>query len=298
MRRRARLWKRGSLGAWVAAVLLAALPGLTGSPASAAEFIEPPGLNVEGQTAILKEQVTRMARDLVGDDLVDVVVHIAYLRTKERAGAAPRIKLPGFNHYITPAAGGSKEIVAGHTRIRQIVVMVSDAVDSQPQAIARELQLAGGFDTSKGDLLRVVTVAGSGSGNAPLGGAGELKRDTKALSARLQKERARQAEERETERLGKMLAQGSLNEAQSTTYLIRARAAFFNGDYNRALDQILQSISGNSNNPQAYAMLGSLYYAVDWKQLALKYWEKSLALDPNNGEIADLISQLRLNTNL
>ena len=296
MRRCARLWKRGSLGAWVAAVLLAVLPELTGSPASAAEFIEPPGLNVKGQAAILKEQVTRMARDLVGDDLVDVVVHIAYLRTKERAGAAPRIKLPGFNHYITPAAGGSKEIVAGHTRIRQIVVMVSDTVDSQPEAIARELQLAGGFDTSKGDLLRVVTVAGSGK--APLGGAGELKRDTKALSARLQKERARPAEERETERLGKMLAQGSLNEAQSTTYLIRARAAFFNGDYNRALDQILQSISGNSNNPQAYAMLGSLYYAVDWKQLALKYWEKSLALDPNNGEIADLISQLRLNTNL
>lgn len=296
MKRCARLWKRGRLGAWVAAVLLAVLPELTGSPASAAEFIEPPGLNVKGQAAILKEQVTRLARDLVGDDLVDVVVYIAYLRTKERAGAAPRIKLPGFNHYITPAAGGSKEIVAGHTRIRQIVVMVSDTVDSQPEAIARELQLAGGFDTAKGDLLRVVTVAGSGK--APLGGAGELKRDTKALSARLQKERARQAEERETERLGKMLAQGSLNEAQSTTYLIRARAAFFNGDYNRALDQILQSISGNSNNPQAYAMLGSLYYAVDWKQLALKYWEKSLALDPNNGEIADLISQLRLNTNL
>jgi cytochrome c-type biogenesis protein CcmH/NrfG len=94
-----------------------------------------------------------------------------------------------------------------------------------------------------------------------------------------------------------MIAQGSLAEAQSTTFLIRARQAYFNGNYDRALDQILQSIAQNPNNPQAYAMLGSLYYAVDWKQLAVKYWEKSLTLDPENREIQELVAKVRSNPN-
>jgi tetratricopeptide (TPR) repeat protein len=88
-----------------------------------------------------------------------------------------------------------------------------------------------------------------------------------------------------------------LTEPQSTLYLINARAAYFKGDYNTALDQILQSIQAKPDNPQAYAMMGSLYYAMNWKSLALKYWEKSLALDMGNRELESLVTQLRLEKN-
>ncbi len=40
-------------------------------------------------------------------------------------------------------------------------------------------------------------------------------------------------------------------------------------------------------------MLGSLYYSVDWPQLAVKYWEKSLTLNPGNRELAELIGRVR-----
>ena len=59
----------------------------------------------------------------------------------------------------------------------------------------------------------------------------------------------------------------------------------------------MQSISAQPDNPQAYAMLGSLYYAMNWKNLALKYWEKALAQDPANRELEQLVTQLRMAQN-
>jgi hypothetical protein len=281
----------------LAAALLAW--GLAGRPVRSAEFITPPGVNVEGQEAVLKEQVTRLAKDLVGDALVDVVVGVRYVRTDGTGGQ--RIKLPGVNHYITPGPGGGANIVAGHVRVRQVLVMVSEKATGTPEALAQEIRQQGHFDPAQGDLVRVVKVAAGGqpvpAATAATKPEASLNDDTQQLSRRLKQERSKQDDERASQELGKMMAQGSLAEAQSTTYLIRARQAFFNGDYDRALEQILQSISQNANNPQAYAMLGSLYYAVDWKQLALKYWEKSLTLDPDNRELRDLVAKLRSSPN-
>jgi len=286
------------------ALLLAALPGVAlalaafglGGTARAAEFITPPGINVEGQESVLKEQVLRMAKDLVGDALVDVEVAVRYVRTDGSPGE--RIKLPGVNHYITPGTGGAGGIVSGHVRLRQIVVVVADTLNIPLDAVARELRQQGRFDPSQGDLVRVIKVSERGRA-APADAAAEAKppgnldEDAKQLSKRLKDARNKQAGDKESEALSKMMAQGSLAEAQATTFLIRARQAYFNGDYDRALDQILQSIAQNPNNPQAYAMLGSLYYSVDWKQLAVKYWEKSLTLDPDNREVRELVAKVR-----
>ena len=287
------------------AAMLAALAAagvlwaLSGGPAHGGEFITPPGLNVEGQEAVLREQVTRIAQSLVGDQLVDVVVSVRYVRTDGTQGR--RIKLPGLNSYIASSAGGG-DIVAGHVRVRQILVMVSDKVPSEPEALAQELRQQGRLDPTQGDLVRVVKInareaaaqaAAGAKGTGGKGADGGLAEDARQLSRRLQQQQDKQREENVSQELGKMIAQGSLAEAQATTFLIKARQAYFNGDYDRALDQILQSIAQNPNNPQAYAMLGSLYYAVDWKQLALKYWEKSLTLDPQNREIQELVTKLR-----
>ncbi|MFQ5483527.1 MAG: tetratricopeptide repeat protein, partial [Nitrospinaceae bacterium] len=239
----------------------------------------------------LKERVTEMARELVGDKLIDVSVSIRYLRTEVQGGGPRNIKLPGFNHYIRPGKDKKANIVSAHTRLRQVLVMVSDTLQSEPEALEQEIRLMGKLDTSKGDLVKVIKVSPGGkSGNGEMEGKrnGSGGKKKKSLLSRLKKEE-------ENEQRGLAMAQGALIEAQSTTYLIKARAAFFKGDLDRALDQILQSISQNPNNPQAYAMLGSLYYAVDWKSMALKYWEKSLTLDPNNREIEELVLQVKQN---
>ena len=267
--------------------------------AQAAEFITPPGINVEGQEAVLKEQVARMAKDLVGDALVDVEVAVRYVRTD--GGQGQRIKLPGVNHYITPGTGGAGSVVSGHVRLRQILVVVADSINIPLDAVTRELRQQGRFDPSQGDLVRVIKVSERAKPAGPEPAAAKpepgLEDDTKQLSDRLKSARSKQLGDKESQELGKMMAQASLAEAQSTTFLIRARQAYFNGDYDRALDQILQSIAQNPNNPQAYAMLGSLYYSVDWKQLAVKYWDKSLTLDPDNRELQDLVAKVRSSPN-
>jgi hypothetical protein len=291
-------------GRLLAACLLGACAagGLLPAAASGAEFITPPGLNVEAQESLLKERVTQLAQELVGDKLVDVTVSIGYLRTADASGGSRRIKLPGFNSFIQPGGQAGGQVVSGYTRLRQVLVTVSDTLESQPGALAEQIRERGGFDPGKGDLVRVVKLAAKPgaptAGEARQPGEGEsLEADAQALSERLRKNKARLAQQRQHDELGSVMAQDALAEAQSTTFLIRARAAFFNGDYNRALDQILQSLSQNPNNPQAYAMLGSLYFAVDWRNLALKYWEKSLELDPENPELQELVARVRLGPN-
>jgi len=162
-------------------------------------------------------------------------------------------------------------------------VMVRDTVTAKPAELAKAIREKGNFDPDKGDSVRVIRMGPRGPVDEPPDGMAD---DMHQLSQRLR-------QQKHADELGRMMAQGSLAEAQATTFLIRARQAFFAGNYDRALDQILQSIEQNPNNPQAYAMLGSLYYAVDWKQLALKYWEKSLTLDPDNQEIQELVAKLR-----
>lgn len=305
--------------------LLLALIGwlcLAAAPAGlfAAQFVTPKGLNIEAQESLLTERVKRMANELIGDKLVDVVVHIGYLRTDEKIEAS-RIKLPGFNHYIRPGEGQG-DIISAHTRLRQVVVMVEESIKSEPEAIEQEIRLMGKFDPEQGDLVRVITVSAqekaerkNGKTLAAMEKEGKpeeekikgeeektdedllakdaLKQFNDDLSKRMAAERTRQALEAREAQLGMMMAKASLEEAQSTLTLMKARQSFFRGNLDKSLNQILQSIAENPNNPQAYAMLGSLYYAVDWKHLAVKYWEKSLTLDPDNTDLEDLMNQVK-----
>ncbi len=278
------------LAAALLALLLTALPG----PAlAAAEFSIPPGQNVGIQEALLRTRVTRIARDLVGDKLVSVVAHVGYVRMQvpTSAAAEERIKLPGMNNFVSTKPG-EMQVTPEYLRVRQVVVMVSDDLAPRLPALERDIRTQAEMDPAKGDWVEVVTVS------APK--AAQTSREPAKTGAEAAKEaQAAKPGEGAAGTAAQPVLPGldSLKEPQSTLFLVNARAAYFQGDYNRALDQILQAISLKPDNAQAYAMLGSLYYAMSWKSLALKYWEKSLALDPANRELEGLVTQLRLAQN-
>lgn len=269
---------------WVG-VLLATLP----PPAvlAAEGFAPPPGVNIKAQISLLKERVTELARNLVGDKVVDVVVDVNYLRSEQVKNDANKVKLPGFNQVVVLKQGNKREIVSGYTRVRQILVMIADTFPVEAEAVAQEIRLNGKFAAANGDTVRVMKVP---ERKPPAGESDEQNKDLAGLKKKLMDPKGTSARNRQ---LKKPNTAETLSEAEATSFLLRARAAYFKGRLNQALDQILQSISKNPNNPQAYEMLGSLYYAVDWKNMAVKYWEKSLALDPTNPDLRKLIDQVR-----
>lgn len=252
---------------WATVLALAAFLAAPGG-AAALDFVTPPGQNVERQEALLKEQMTRLATTMIGNNLIDVVANVAYART----GAQPqgKLKLPGFNQYIDAGGKAGATIVPEFLRIRQVFVLVSKSVGSEAKSLERDLITQGELNPRRGDFLQVVVVdAAAGSGKTT--GEGAAKRPRRPHEA----------------------PQLPTNEPESTVHLLRARTAYFKGNYDRALSQILKAVEVEPNSPQAYAMLGSLYYTINWKTLALKYWEKSLSLDPENQEIETLVAQLR-----
>lgn len=250
--------------------------------AGAEELSDPPGVNVKAQESLLKLRVSDLARNLVGDKFVDVVVSVNYLRSEEIRGDAQKVKLPGLNQFVV-IKGQEKEVVSGYTRVRHILVMIADTFPLETEAVAQELRLTGKIEAARGDSLKVIKVP---ERQEPTGEDDQFK----GLSERLQA-----MQEADTPPpMKKPNPVESISEGESTAYLLRARTAYFQGKYNLVLDQILQSIAKNPDNPQAYAMLGSLYYAVDWKHMAVKYWEKSLALDPDNFELRNLVDEVRL----
>ena len=246
------------------AILFSALP----APAAlAVEFTDPPGQNVERQEAALKSEVTRFAKSVIGGDLVEVVVDIGYAKTG--LGGEDQIKLPGFNRYMNPSAetdNTSPEFL----RVRQVFVMVSSGLGQTEQdSLKSQLISQLGFNRTKGDRLEVVpTGARGGQDDAPEGkGFPKLgsKRGLAAMPA---------------------------NEPESTVFLLRARQAYFDKDYEKSLRNILKALQVEPNSAQAYAMLGSVYFTLNWKVLAVRYWQRSLALDPDNKELEELVLQL------
>ena len=276
------------LGAPILPAIAAALAVFAFGPAAhAAEWIVPPGINVASQESVLKERAARAARGLVGENLIDVVVHIGYVRLERRdqPQTQDRVKLPGFNNFIVSSGAQQPEIVSEFTRVRQVFVMVSENARIQPESLGNELGGQLGMDPAQGDTLRVIQVNAAG-GPGGEGTPSEPKMPAMEPMPGEPKTAAKPPV--------KPLTPEELKEPKSTAHLMQARRRYFAGDYQGSLDEILQAITIDPDNAQAYGMLGSLYYAMNWKSLAVKYWQRSLELDPTNREIEDLVTKIRV----
>lgn len=257
--------------------------------AMAAEFADPPGIDVAQQEAMLKEKVTKLARDMVGEDLASVEVMIGYIKPSMGMGGA--VKLPGFNNYISPGSKpGEKGISPAYARIRQVFVMVNQGMDQDLKALEQQLRVAGQFDRAKGDWVKVVGVNPDTGMPDDMGEFEDLAAlDEPPAIGTTDEKKSFKSPPRKRRRK----PFNPVREAQSTRYLIKARKSYFDGEYDRALDHILQALAKNPDNAQAYAMLGSLYYAMSWNSLAVKYWNISLELDPDNKELKKLVKKVR-----
>ena len=267
---------------WPLGVALCAALLLVVGAGQAAEFASPPGINVERQEEQLRSEVLRQAKDLVGPGLIDVIVNVTYVRRQPRQQGqqGQKIKLPGFDRVITLGADDKLGIEAEYLRMRQITVIVADSLKSDTARIERELNSAGKFVRANGDILKVTTLADSGAvGKGGLERGEQEKKDGEPF-ARKSRRKAR--------RTGL-----PSNEPESTVHLLRARTAYFKEDYNRALDHILNAIEVEPRSAMAYSMLGSLYFTINWKNLAVKYWEVSLDLDPGNWELEELVANIK-----
>ena len=83
-----------------------------------------------------------------------------------------------------------------------------------------------------------------------------------------------------------------LMKMETTRYLLRAREAYQRDDYDSAITAISEAIDVNPFSPQAYEMLGSIYYRLGWNGMALENWQRALRLEPDNDMLRKYIARL------
>ncbi len=69
---------------------------------------------------------------------------------------------------------------------------------------------------------------------------------------------------------------------ETTRYLLQARKAYMNENYDSAITALRRAIELNPLSSQAFAMLGSIYYRLGWNRMAMENWQYALELDPTN----------------
>ena len=72
------------------------------------------------------------------------------------------------------------------------------------------------------------------------------------------------------------------SKVETTRYLLQARKAYMNEDYDSAITALRRAIELNPLSSQAFAMLGSIYYRLGWNRMAMENWQYALELDPTN----------------
>ena len=79
---------------------------------------------------------------------------------------------------------------------------------------------------------------------------------------------------------------------ETTRYLLQARKAYMNENYDSAITALRRAIELNPFSSQAFAMLGSIYYRLGWNRMALENWQHALKLDPTNEGLKKYLMRL------
>lgn len=92
-----------------------------------------------------------------------------------------------------------------------------------------------------------------------------------------EEERRRQEEEEALRR--QLEAEFEERASEALSFYVRAQTAFFNGNYNRALDHIRQAMD-HLETADIYALAGSIFQALGRTDEAAEYWQRAVERNP------------------
>ena len=232
---------------------------------------------VKEEERALHIKLLSTSRVRIPEQFVDIVVNVRYVKAtavpQDKSGLENKVKLPGFDGYINPSQDALvKEVTlpASETvlRYRTLMLLVTQPLSpSVERELRSAVEKAAGWDEEGKDIFKIVPVGSS--------------------LARAGKAQPEEEEEKYAVPVDPQL------EAESAKHLLKARQAFFNNDLNLALTEVVESISISPNSAQNYAMLGSIYYRLNWKTMAIKNWKKSLELNPNNKKLKNYLERVK-----
>jgi len=275
----------------------------------------------------LEQQLDVILRDQLPNEYVGVTVSIKYtLQTipiSKSNKQISKVKLPGFENNVWVPT--EKQRVVGIVNQIQTYTTVF-AVVNQPislfnvevlrQVLSDRVE---GLNLRGQDVLKVVYVPTSKPSEArveQLSNAAEEYEQAKQTAEAKQAEEAAEATaegeseakpesgtpdtktkataEGESEQESEILPEDVDLKArmETTRYLLQAREAYFQNDFDGAIDYIRKALEINPYSSQGYEMLGSIYYRLNWTSMAVENWQRALELDPENENLRKYLNKL------
>ncbi len=240
----------------------------------------------------LSQKVKEFLKLSLSERLIDVVVDTRYIvqlvPIVKKSSQLQKIKLPGFENYVwTPAFKNHNLSFSYQTRpYRTYFILLNGpkTLVNYDLVQKRIVEIDPTTDWENRDLLRVINVSYETPESSPL---------QIAQQKQTQQEEIPQIEPKEAVPAPLSLEEQLEQEKQFSKHLLSARDEFFKDNLDAALDNLIEAIKFNPKSAQAYEMLGSVYYRLDWKEKALHYWGKSLELYPDNKTLQRYYDNLR-----
>ncbi|MGK0291215.1 MAG: hypothetical protein ACI86H_002682 [bacterium] len=205
-----------------------------------------------------------------------------------------KIKLPGFESHIkAPNKAQALSFVSRTERYNTVFVILSKKIPKEKIPVFEDLlNQKLGLDFGGNDILKLVAIKPKIQ-NVNFFGDKKQKKDQKKNQKNGQNIETNLGQKKKLEKKKKKLIPNPKLVAQSTKHLIKARQAYFRNDLNGALNEVIESINILPESPKNYEMLGSIYYRLNWKDLAIQSWEKALELNPKNVRLKNYLVKIK-----
>ena len=290
---------------------------------SSVAFIEERGLALgkkpnpaerEQEEYHLKRRIKPILMDVLKEKFLALSVNVMYVRQRDpiltKDSDIENVALPGFGNRATLSnkPGQITGFIERYERYRFLVLMVTAPLTPTVEmSVTHLLKEEAGLELGSKDTFNI-EIAADIKREKSVSGKEKEYPDGKSTSNETEGneidnlfKKIKKDEAVRQKRLTKLFPdltqkKGKIDprmEAESSKHLILSREAYFNNDLNTALNEVIESININPYSSKSYEMLGSIYYRLKWKNLALNNWTKALALDPDNRKLSRYIEKLR-----
>lgn len=279
--------------------------------------VKPNPAEVAQEEYQLKRKLRPVLIDVLKKKYVTLSVNLLYIMERTpiltKNSEIEQFNLPGFGNKATLAnkPGQISGFIERHVRYRFLILLVATPLSpSVEQSLTHLLQEKMGLELGVRDTFRIEVIAPIKDLNDNPNDFMEFKNsafDDETAEERKDKEIDDLIDELDKDKIQKQKRMARLfpgidkkpeeidprKEAESSKHLILSRQAFFKNDLNNALNEVITAININPFSSKSYEMLGSIYYRLKWKSLALNNWTKALALDPDNRKLNMFIDKVK-----